>query len=91
MSGKNMNPDNGVNETQSSEMGVSPGTGMDNEQPELGRHQATARRGWGYRINKIVIECYYRSNPSKRGYRKRMLAVWEQLGEFETTQQQLAD
>lgn len=71
MSEKDINPDNGLNETQPSEMGVSPGTGMGNEQPEPGRQQATARRGWGYRINKIVMECYDRSNLTKRGYRKR--------------------
>ena len=37
------------------------------------------------------MECYYRSVPTKRGYRKRMLALLEQLGEFETTEQRLAD
>ena len=40
---------------QSTAMGVSPGTGMSSEQPEQGRYQAPARRGWGYQINKIVI------------------------------------
>lgn len=91
MSEKDINPDNGLNETQPSEMGVSPGTGMGNEQPEPGRQQATARRGWGYRINKIVMECYDRSNLTKRGYRKRVFEIWEQSGEFETTEQRLVD
>ena len=30
------------------------------------------------------------SDPSKRGYRKRMLAIWNEIGVFETAEQQLA-
>ena len=73
MTGKTINLENAVNDTQAYDKGVSPGTVMG--QPELGHHQATARRGWGYRINKLVMECHYRNIciPSRRGYRKRMV------------------
>ena len=45
MTVKAMNPDNSVNETQSNCFSVSAGMGMWNEQPEPGRHHATAHRG----------------------------------------------
>ena len=71
MSDKSRNLDNGVNGTQSTDLGALPGTGMDIKQPEPGRQQTTACRGRGYCTNKIVMEFYYRSVPTKRGYRKQ--------------------
>ena len=41
-------------------------------------------------MNKLVMKCYLQSDPSKRGYRKGMLAIWNEIGVFETTEQQLA-
>ena len=31
------------------------------------------------------------NQSNQGGYRKRMLAIWEQSGEFETTEQRLVD
>ena len=39
---------------------------------------------------KIIMECYYRSEPKKRGYRKRMYALWQEKGLFEASEQQVA-
>ena len=34
---------------------------------------------------------YFRSNPSQRGYRKRMIEIWLECASFQTTCQRLAD
>ena len=92
MINETVNPENGVNGTRPNGQGALPGTVSGELQPEPGRNPTTARRGWGNRLNKIVMECYLRSlTPVKRGYCKRMRNFWEQLGEFEVTEQRLAD
>ena len=30
-------------------------------------------------VNKVVMRCFYQSNPTRRGYRKRMIAIWRQI------------
>ena len=84
--------ENNVNGTRSSNgEGVTFGRGSGGQQPDFGRHQATARMKWNKEVNKIVMRCFYRSEPAKRGYRKRMLSIWNELGVFEITEQRLAD
>ena len=34
---------------------------------------------------------YFRSNPSQRGYRKRMIEIWRERSTFQTTNQTLAN
>ena len=36
-------------------------------------------------------KCFYKSDPSQRGYRKRMIKIWKEIGVFDTTEQRLAD
>ena len=56
------NRENNVNGTGSSNgEGVTFGSGSGGQQPDLGRHQATARRNWNKEVNKIVMRCFYRS------------------------------
>ena len=45
---------------------------------------------WTKELNRLVMKCYLKSDPSKRGYRKRMLEIWNKTGVFETTEHQLA-
>ena len=40
--------------------------------------------------NQLALHCYFKSNPTKRGYRKRM-EIWQELSIFQTTSQRLAD
>lgn len=88
LSDKDISKENGVNDIECTDLGVPLGTGMGNEQPEPSRHQSAARRGWGYRINKIFkIQSCYRGCSIQES----TLAIWEQLDEFETTEQRLAD
>ena len=60
-----------------------------------GRHQATdqtkGRMKWEKAVNKIVIECWIRSEPTKRKYRQRMKKIWDEIGVFPVTEQRLAD
>ena len=37
------------------------------------------------------MECYFRSNPNRLGYRKRMLQLWNSKGLFFITEQRLVD
>ena len=44
-----------------------------------GRQHITAgRRTWTNRENRLVIECFYLSEPEKLGYRKRMHTLWKE-------------
>ena len=67
------------------------------EQREPGRDQVTARTKWNKEVNKVVMECFYRSKPFDeegkpvRGYRQRMLREWRDRGLFESTEQRVCD
>ena len=37
------------------------------------------------------MECYYLSEPERRGYRKRMHQIWREKGEFDISKQRIAD
>ena len=59
-----------------------------------GRHPATAarmRRKWTKYENRVVMECFYLSDPKTRGYRKRMHVLWNDRGMFNVTEQRLID
>ncbi|XP_063594921.1 uncharacterized protein LOC134771895 [Penaeus indicus] len=75
--------------------GSSPGRCLMAQQHEPGRHQTTARRTttrkWSQEENRIVIKCYFESVPSRKGYRKRMLAAWQEREMFIVTEQRLVD
>jgi len=48
------------------------------------------RTDWTKELNKIVMWCYFKSDPKRRGFRKRMLDIWKEKGLFELTEQKLA-
>ena len=88
--------ENGVNETGTLQ-GESAAPGR-HEVPDLapaGRHQATGwtnqRMKWEKEVNKIVTECWIKSEPSKRKYQQRMKKIWDEIGVFPVTEQRLAD
>ena len=87
---------NGVKEagTNSGE-GVSPGRCPTEQQGGTGRHRTTAkgsrRRKWSQKVNRIVMECYYSSNPEVVGYIERMHMIWKEKGRFDVKEQQLLD
>ena len=53
--------------------------------------QRSKRKTWTGEDNHLALHCYFRSNPSQRGYRKRMTEIWQERASFQTTSQRLAD
>ena len=50
------------------------------------------RHNWTIEENVKVMECFYMSNPTKRGYRKRMHELWNSVfPEFVVSEQRLLD
>ncbi|XP_068713270.1 uncharacterized protein [Montipora foliosa] len=88
---------NGVNGTGTRCEGPSPGRCSPAQQRGPGRHLATARMRWNKEVNKVVMECFYRSKPFYeegkpiRGYRQRLFREWRDRGMFESTEQRVCD
>ena len=91
---------NDVNDTGSLSEGLASGRCRVDQQSRPSRHPATAeqrhkRLGWSTEDNRQLFECYIRSEPERRGYRKRMLDLWvdrntnDELNEV--SEQRLAD
>ena len=53
--------------------------------------QKPKRKTWTSEDHQLVLHCYFRSNPSQRGYRKRMTEIWQECARFQTTSKRLAD
>ena len=87
--------DNGVNDTGTlqGESATAGRHGVPDPVP-AGRHQATGRTNqrikWEKEVNKIVIEYWIKSEPSKRKYRQRMKEIWDEVEVFPVTEQRLA-
>ena len=62
-----------------------------------GRHSATGnptlekRRTWNRGDNINVMECFYLSQPERRGYMKRMHQIWKDRRLFSISDQRIAD
>ena len=84
---------NDVNGSRLAEQGSS--SGRCSRQGNIGRHHANPvthkRRKWSSQENKVVMECYLLSEPKVRGYRKRMLSLWQNRDMFWVTEQRLVD
>ena len=88
---------NDVNGAGTSSEGSSSGRCSSGEQRGSGRYPTTARMRWNKEVNKVVMECFYRSNPFNeegrpiRGYRQRMFREWRVRGMFDSTEQRISD
>ena len=49
------------------------------------------RRRLTKEVRKLVMRCFYQRDPTRRGYRKRMIAIWRDKETFEITEQRLVD
>ena len=49
------------------------------------------RRRWTKDENKLVMRCFYQSDPNRRGYQKQMIAMRSEIGTFEITEPRLVD
>ena len=89
-------PNSGVNEAAASSEGLLPSSCPIGEQDGLVCHLTTAdrrttRRKWSQAENRVVIQCYYRIEYGRNGYRKRMHVIWNEMGMFNVTEQRLVD
>ena len=82
---------NGVNETGSSSESLSPGRCPMERANVPSRQSVTARRIWSTQDNHTLMKFYYQSQPDKRGYRKRLLSIWNKNKMFAATEQRLCD
>ena len=75
--------------------GLPPGRSSTEQQGGPGRHRTTAkgsrRKKWSQEVNRIVMECYYSSNPEVVGYIERMHMTWKEKGMFDVKEQRLLD
>ena len=88
---------NGVNRAAPVGEGSSPGRCSLVPQRGPSRHPTTLRTKWSKNVNKIVMECFFRSKPFDdngkpiRRYRQQMMQEWKEHGVFEITEQRLCD
>ena len=54
-------------------------------------NQRLQRRKGTRKDNKLALHCNFLSKPTLKGYRKRMMDIWEECACFTTTSQILAD
>ena len=54
-------------------------------------NQTPKRKTWTREDNHLALQCYFRSNPSQRGYRKRMIEIWQECAKFQRTSQRIDD
>ena len=79
---------NGVNGTGTPCESPLPGKCSPAQQRRRGRNPATAGVKWNKEVNKVVMECFYRSKPFDeegkpiREYRKKIFREWSNRGIF---------
>ena len=62
-----------------------------NDDVTIHHEQRPKRKTWTKEENQLALQCYFRSNPSQRGYGKGMLKIWQERSTFQTTSQRLVD
>ena len=71
--------------------GLSPGKCPTEQQGWPSCHCITAkgvrRRKWPQEVNRIVMICYYNSNPEVVGYTERMYLIWKEKRMFDVKKQ----
>ena len=86
-----------MNGTRPLGKGSSPGECFLVKQREFGLHQVAARIKQNKEVTKVVLECFYRSNPFDeegkpiKGNRQRMFREWRCRGLLELTEQRICD
>ena len=73
---------------------LSPGRGSTDAQAEPSRNPTTGhktRREWKRTDNINAMECYYKSDPERRGYIRRMCKIWQERDLFQISEQRLSD
>ena len=53
--------------------------------------QRRKHKTWTREEKQFALHCYFRSNPTQKGYGKRMIEIWHECASFQTTIQSLSD
>ena len=67
------------------------------DRPSPGHHPATDRVKWNKEVNKVVLECFYRSKmfveegKHIRRFKKRMFRQWREKGLFKSSERRVCD
>jgi len=87
------NKANDVNGMFSQARHVSSGSGYVEDQATYSHQPVTGTtiRRYSREDNNAVMECYFKSRPGVRGYRKIMYELWKERGGFDISEQRLAD
>ena len=54
-------------------------------------NQRFKRKTWTREHKQLALHCYFNSDPTQRGFKKRMMEVLQELSSFQTTSQRLTD
>ena len=54
-------------------------------------NQWRKHKTWTREDNQLSLHCYFKSNPTQRGYRKRIWGIWQECTSFQKISQRLAD
>ena len=54
-------------------------------------NQRPKRKAWSREDKQRALRCYFRSNPTQRGYKKGMMDIWQELSYFQTASQRLTE
>ena len=46
-------------------------------------NQRSKHKTWTKEDNQFALHCYYRRNPTRRGYRKRVIEIWQECASFQ--------
>ena len=49
------------------------------------KDQRPIRKTWTWEDNQLALHCYFRSHPSQSGHRNRMIEIWQESADFQTT------
>ena len=75
--------------------GLPPGGCPSEQQGGPGCHRTNVkggrRRKWSQEVNRIVMECYYSSNPEVVGCIERMHMIWKEKEMFDVKKQRFLD
>ena len=64
---------------------------VEKEQEKDPEVEMMLRRRWTKEVNKLTMRWFYHSDPTRRGYRKRIIVICGEIETFEITEQRLVD
>ena len=67
------------------------GVHVEREEKRDPETEIMVRRRRAKEENKLLMRYFQQGDPIRRGYRKRMITIWREIGTFEIIEQRLVD